>query len=118
MSLALRLSDAAYAVYLAPSSWLDAASRAVRNMQSLPLDSHQWQLECSKLFNIFLARMQTELLHMARGERLHPSVFGYELLNDSLVDSCGMIKIHADGMKKSASLRSQGRWDLYCACGS
>ena len=85
LSLALKFSDTANVVYLAPSPWLDAALRVVQGMQSLPLDSHQWQLESFKLFKVSLARMQTDLLHMARDERLHLLIFDYDLLNDSLM---------------------------------
>lgn len=68
-------------------------------MQSLPLDPDQWQLESRKLFNISLARMQTDLWYMARGERLDSPIFGYNMLENSSVDPCGMIKIEVDGMK-------------------
>ncbi|KAL8696923.1 MAG: hypothetical protein Q9201_007414 [Fulgogasparrea decipioides] len=99
LALALRFSDAAQAVYLARSPWLDAAPRVLQDLQSLPLDPDQWKLESRKLFNISLARMQTDLWYMARGERLDPSIFGYDMLENSPVDPCGMLKVKADGMK-------------------
>lgn len=107
LSLILRYSDTARAVQSAQSIWLDASSRIARDeplWRSLPLDPHQWQLESRKLFNISLARMQTELLYMAGGRNLDRHYGGYDPLKNSLVDPYSMIKIRADGMKNISIL--------------
>lgn len=101
LGLALLESDSASAVGFLRFQWLDVASRIVRGL-SLPLDPHQWQLESHKLFNISLARMQIVIVNMAQGL---PGVEipllegAFDLFDGSLADPCGMLRIHAVGMK-------------------
>lgn len=99
LGLALKFSDTSSSIVYARSQWLDAASRVVKYSLVLPLAPNQWQVESAKLFNISLARMQTELLYMAGGEKLDTSRQKLEILDGSLVDPCRMLKIHVDGYR-------------------
>ena len=99
LGLALKFSDTSSSIKFARSQWLDAASKVVQDHLVLPLAPNQWQVESAKLFNISLARMQTELLYMARGEKLDASHRKLEILDGSLVDPCGMLKIYTDDYK-------------------
>ena len=112
IGLVLRFSDTGSAAIFARSQWLDAASRVVQSSRSLPLDPQQWQLESQKLFNTSLARIQTDVLYMARGRKLDPNISAYELLDDSLVDPCRMIKIHADGSRNVSIIGFAGMLGL------
>ena len=102
LGLAQRSSDSASAVVFLRFQWLDAAARIVRGRLSLPLDPCQWQLESHKIFNISLVRMQIVTVNMAQGRsggELPPHEGVFDLLNGSLVDPCGLLRIRADGMK-------------------
>ena len=99
LSLALQLSDITSAVYLAQSHWLDATSKLIMKDASRPISRHQWQVECRNLFNISLARMQTLLIYIANAQRTTPSDETYDMLNNSLVDPCGMIKVNTVGLR-------------------
>ena len=70
-----------------------------RSLQVLPLDREQWKLESRKLFNISLARIQTDLWYIARGDKPDPWIYGFDKLANSSADPCSMIKMKADGMK-------------------
>lgn len=97
LGLALKFSDTSSSVRYARSIWLDAASRVIQDRLVLRLAPHQWQVESARLFIISLARMQTELVYVARGEKLDASQRKLKIPDGSLVDPCRMLKIHADG---------------------
>ena len=99
LGLALKFSDTSSSIRYARSQWLDAASKVVRDSLVLPLVPNQGQVESAKLFNISLARMQTEIFYIARGDNLDVSRQKLEILDGSVADPCSMLKIHVEGYK-------------------
>ena len=107
LGLVIQRSNIGQAVESLRHPWLDAASRIIHGRVSLPLDSHQWHLESQKAFNISLAGMQIAIINMAQGKSggdLPPLEGTYNMLNGSLVDPCGMLKVSADGMRNLSVL--------------
>lgn len=64
---------------------------------SLPLDPNQWQLEAQKLFNVTLARMQTEIIGMTRAVEKGPNTYLENYFHNRSINPCGMIKMNAEG---------------------
>lgn len=99
LALILLYSDSANSVHLARRPWLIAASRVVGSLQSLPLEPNQWQVESRNLFNISLARIQSDLWYMGQERKPLLSSDNYDMLENSTADPCGMIKMKTEGMK-------------------
>ena len=101
LCLALRFSDAASTVnFDFERSWLKATSRLVpvaEGQMSLPLDPHQWQIEAHHLFNISLARMQTEILRMTQPFDINPEGDLENFFQNKSIDPRRSIKTNASG---------------------
>ena len=115
LCLALRFSDTASAAQFVRSNWLDAASRVVHGIEgdmSLPLDPFQWQIESHRLFNISLARMQTEIIAMTRMSDIGSQDYLKNFFQNRSVDPCGLIKINADGWRNISIIGLAGMLGL------
>ena len=116
LCLALRFSDTASAISFVRNKWLDADSRVVdvpEGLMSLPLDPQQWRLEAQKLFNVSLARMQTEITEMTRPRKIQPEKDLLEnFFRNSTVDPCSMIMINADGWRNISVIGFAGMFIL------
>ena len=66
-------------------------------LMSLPLDTNQWQLEAQKLFNVSLARMQTEIIGMTQAVDKDPKTYLENYFHNRSINPCGLIKLNAEG---------------------
>ena len=80
-----------------PCFSISASYRFGRKRYFLHLD--QWQLEAQRLFNVSLARMQTEIIAMTRTVEPRADHYLGNYFSNRSVNSCGMIKLNADGWR-------------------
>lgn len=95
LGLSLKFSDTKAAFTYQDPSVLDAQRRVLLIM-SLPLDPEQWKIEARRIFEISLARMQGDILDIARGKGAN-EVSVSNLLGNSNAEICSMIKFQAVG---------------------
>ena len=99
LGLLLRFSDAKTVFTLPSYPVLEVASRLTFPMVAAPLDPRQWELEAKKIFNVTLARMQTDISNIAQGVGTEYQPH-FDLLANAPQDPCGLIIVHAEGWKK------------------
>ena len=76
---------------------LDAASRVMDELGSIPLRKDQWKFEVQRLFGMSLIRAKMEVLELAHGTRSKEPGFTNYLAHERGI--CTMVKFRAEGYK-------------------